>query len=156
MRIVLLAVGNRMPEWVDSAVQEYQKRFSGDVRFILDSIPLPRRGSESAQVVRRREAERLRARLKNYPHAHHVALEVDGRQLSTRQLAEQLQTRRAHSQDLVLLVGGPEGLCPELSANCHERWSLSRLTLAHPLVRVLVAEQMYRCWTLMVGHPYHR
>ena len=83
-------------------------------------------------------------------------MEVKGRVLETAKMAQRIGTLRDEGRDLVLLVGGPDGLDPELSARCHERWSLSALTLPHPLVRVLLAEQIYRCWSLLSGHPYHR
>ena len=85
-----------------------------------------------------------------------MALEVTGRALDTPALSEKLATLRDLGQDLAILVGGPDGLCPRVSAAAHERWSLSSLTLPHPLVRVLLAEQLYRGWTLLAGHPYHR
>ena len=85
-----------------------------------------------------------------------MALEVNGRALDTPALSRKLGELKDLGQDLVLLVGGPDGLCPQLSASAHERWSLSNLTLPHPLVRVLLAEQIYRAWSILQGHPYHK
>lgn len=157
MRVRLLALGTRMPAWVEAGVAEYSRRLAGDIRFEVEEISLPKRGShvDTATLVTR-EAEALRKRLAKYPGATTVALEVAGRRLDTERLARELGTLRDLSQDLCILVGGPDGLCPALSAECRQQWSLSDLTLPHPLVRILVAEQVYRAWTLLAGHPYHR
>lgn len=157
MRVRLLALGTRMPAWVEAGVTEYSRRLAGDIRLEIEEIGLPRRGShvDTATLVAR-EADALRKRLAKYPGAETIALEVTGRRLDTQRLARELGNRRDLSQDLCILVGGPDGLCPVLSAECHQRWSLSDLTLPHPLVRILVAEQVYRAWTLLAGHPYHR
>jgi len=99
-------------------------------------------------------AERVEARLRGDEQL--VALEVKGRPWSTEQLADQADQWRLEGRDVALLVGGPDGLAPALSARAQQHWSLSPLTLPHPLVRLMLAEQLYRAWTLMVGHPYHR
>ena len=156
MRLVLLAIGTRMPAWVTEGFSEYQKRMPPDMRLILEEIPMPKRGKGDAGGQIRAEADALRKRLEKYPGAKTVALEVNGRALDTHALSRKLGELKDVGQDLVLLVGGPDGLCPQLSASAHERWSLSNLTLPHPLVRVLLAEQLYRGWTLLTGHPYHR
>jgi len=121
----------------------------------VEEIPPGQRG-KNADLSRAMasEAERIRARLRGDEHV--VALEVGGKAWSTERLAEQAEGWRLAGRDVVLLVGGPDGLAPELSAAADQRWSLSPLTLPHPLVRILLAEQLYRAWTLMVGHPYHR
>lgn len=100
------------------------------------------------------EAQRIRERLRDDDIT--VALEVGGKPWSTEQLAQQAEGWRLAGRDVALLVGGPDGLLPALSASADQRWSLSPLTLPHPLVRVMLAEQLYRAWTLLVGHPYHR
>ena len=155
MWVRVLAVGTRMPDWVNKGVEEYRRRLAGDVRLDIEEIPLPRRHGDTAALVAA-EAEALRKRLQKYPGIHTVALEVLGRPLDTRQLADRLGSLRDTGQDMAMLIGGPDGLAPELSHQCHERWSLSALTLPHPLVRILVAEQIYRGWSLLSGHPYHR
>ncbi len=156
MRIFLLAVGTRMPGWVNEGFSEYQKRMPPDMRLELEEIPMPKRrkGDTTSQI--RSEAEAIRRRLDKYPGALAVALEVKGRALDTPALSRKLGELKDLGQDLVILVGGPDGLCPQLSASMQEQWSLSKLTLPHPLVRVLLAEQLYRGWTLLTGHPYHR
>ncbi|KZY37361.1 23S rRNA (pseudouridine(1915)-N(3))-methyltransferase RlmH [Alcanivorax sp. HI0083] len=156
MRIVLLAIGTRMPAWVTEGYNEYQKRMPPDMRLTLEEIPMPKRGKGDAGSQIRAEADVLRKRVEKYPGAKIVALEVNGRALDTPALSRKLGELKDVGQDLVLLVGGPDGLCPQLSASAHECWSLSNLTLPHPLVRVLLAEQLYRGWTLLTGHPYHR
>lgn len=156
MRIFLLAVGTRMPGWVTEGFSEYQKRMPPDMRLELEEIPMPKRSKGDTASQIRSEAEAIRKRLEKYPGAKVVALEVLGRALDTPALSRKLGELKDLGQDLVILVGGPDGLCAELSASAHERWSLSKLTLPHPLVRVLLAEQLYRGWTLLTGHPYHR
>lgn len=156
MKVRLLAMGTRMPAWVDSGVAEYGKRLCGDIRLAVEEIPLPRRQGEPVAALMEREAELLRKRLAKHKGAHVVALDPGGREMTTEQLAQRLDGLRQQSQDLILLVGGPDGLAPSLAGDTHERWSLSRLTLPHPLVRVLISEQLYRCWSLLQGHPYHR
>ena len=155
MRVRLLAVGTRMPAWVTQGVEEYRKRLPRDFALDVEEIAPGQRG-KNADIPRAmaQEAERIRARLRGDEHV--VALEVGGKPWSTEQLAEQAEGWRLEGRDVVLLVGGPDGLEAGLSASADQRWSLSPLTLPHPLVRILLAEQLYRAWTLMVGHPYHR
>ncbi|PWV74899.1 MULTISPECIES: 23S rRNA (pseudouridine(1915)-N(3))-methyltransferase RlmH [Halomonas] len=155
MRVRLLAVGTRMPAWVTEGVEEYRKRLPRDFALEVEEIAPGQRG-KNADIPRAiaQEAERIRARLRGDEHV--VALEVGGKPWSTEQLATHAEAWRLDGRDVALLVGGPDGLEPGLSAAADQRWSLSPLTLPHPLVRILLAEQLYRAWTLMVGHPYHR
>ena len=142
MRIRLIAAGTRLPEWIDAGVAEYARRFGRGLRFELVEIPLAR------------EAERMRAAIGRADHV--VALEVTGQSLATPALAEWLAARMAGGKDLAFLIGGPDGLDPALSRAADFRWSLSPLTFPHALVRVMVAEQLYRAHSLLQGHPYHR
>ena len=142
MRIRLIAAGTRLPRWIDEGVAEYGRRFSRGLKFELVEIPLVR------------AAERMRAAIGEGDHV--VALEVTGRAMTTPQLAEWLAARMASGKNLALLVGGPDGLDAALSARADFRWSLSPLTWPHGLVRVMVAEQLYRAHSLLQGHPYHR
>ena len=142
MRIRLIAAGNRLPAWMDAGVDEYARRFGRGLRFELVEIPLAR------------EAERMRAAIADGDYV--VALEVGGRAMSTPELAQWLSARMAGGRNLVLLVGGPDGLDEGLSSRADFRWSLSPLTWPHGLVRVMVAEQLYRAHSLLLGHPYHR
>lgn len=155
MKVRILAVGTRMPDWVTRGVEEYRKRLPRDFALEIEEIAPGARG-RNADVGRAiaLEGERVRARLKGNEHL--VALEVNGKPWSTEALAREADGWRMQGRDVVLLVGGPDGLESRLSAAAHQRWSLSPLTLPHPLVRVVLAEQLYRAWTLMVGHPYHR
>lgn len=155
MRIRLLAVGTRMPGWVNEGVEEYRKRLPRDFTLEIEEIAPGQRGknADTARAVAS-EAKRIRERLRGDEFV--VALEVGGRAWSTERLAQEAESWRLEGREVVLLVGGPDGLAPELSAAADRRWSLSTLTLPHPLVRVILAEQLYRAWTLLVGHPYHR
>ncbi|WP_046080184.1 23S rRNA (pseudouridine(1915)-N(3))-methyltransferase RlmH [Halomonas sp. HG01] len=155
MKVRLLAVGTKMPDWVTKGVEEYRKRLPRDFALEIEEIAPGARGKNAdTRRAIAQESERLRARLKGDEHL--VALEVGGKTWSTEQLAAQAEDWCLGGRDVVLLVGGPDGLDPALSASADQRWSLSPLTLPHPLVRILLAEQLYRAWTLMVGHPYHR
>ncbi len=142
MRIRLIAAGTRLPDWVDAGVADYARRFGHGLKFELVEIPLAR------------EAERMRKALREGDYV--VALEVQGRAMTTPELAQWLAARLASGRDLALLIGGPEGLGAQLSATADFRWSLSPLTWPHALVRILVAEQLYRAHSLLQGHPYHR
>ncbi|MCE8002487.1 23S rRNA (pseudouridine(1915)-N(3))-methyltransferase RlmH [Billgrantia ethanolica] len=155
MKIRLLAVGTRMPGWVNEGVEEYRKRLPRDFALEIEEIAPGQRGknADTAKAVAL-EAKRIRERLRGDEFV--VALEVGGRAWSTERLAQEAESWRLEGREVVLLVGGPDGLAPELSAGADRRWSLSSLTLPHPLVRVILAEQLYRAWTLLVGHPYHR
>ncbi len=155
MKIKLLAVGTRMPEWVEQAVTEYGRRMPADFALVCQAVPMVRRGkSVTPEQAQRREGRALLERVDRRDHV--VALTVDGRGHSTETLARRVQGVREDGCDLALLVGGPDGLSQECLQRAAERWSLSALTLAHPLVRVVVAEQLYRVWSLLHGHPYHR
>ena len=155
MNIHLISVGTRMPKWVEQGFTEYAKRMPGECSLKLVEIPLGHR-SKGADISRavRDEGERM---LKAIPRdCHIIALEVKGREWSTEQLASKLTGWMESGRDLVLLVGGPEGLADSCRERADMLWSLSPLTMPHPLVRVVLAEQLYRAWSLMRNHPYHR
>ncbi len=155
MQIHLIAVGNRMPDWVEDGFEEYRKRLTQECSLVLKEVAPGRRG-KGADVERilRDEGERTLAAIPKG--AHVVTLEVTGRAWDTPQLSQRLDAWLHGGQDVALLVGGPEGLAPQCLQAARERWSLSPLTLPHPLVRIVIAEQLYRAWTLLRGHPYHR
>jgi 23S rRNA (pseudouridine1915-N3)-methyltransferase len=142
LRIRLIAAGTRLPAWIDAGVEQYGRRFGRGLRFELVEIPLAR------------EAERMRAAIGASDYV--VALEVGGRAMTTPALADWLAARMAGGKNLAFLVGGPDGLDAGLSAKADFRWSLSPLTWPHGLVRVMVAEQLYRAHSVLIGHPYHR
>ncbi|CBL44028.1 Protein of unknown function DUF163 [gamma proteobacterium HdN1] len=155
MRLRLIAVGTRMPDWVNSGVEEYRKRLIGGVTLEIVEIPAGKR-VKNADIARltEREGEQMLAAL--HPSEHIIALDVKGKPHSTESMAARIAELMQAGKPVALLVGGPEGLAPAALARAEEKWSLSPLTLPHPLVRVLFAEQLYRCWTLIKGHPYHR
>lgn len=142
MRVRLIAAGTRLPDWINEGVANYAKRFAHGLRFELVEIALAK------------QAERMQAAIGERDYV--VALEVGGRAMSTPELARWLAERRAGGRDLAFLIGGPDGLDPALSSRADFRWSLSPLTWPHGLVRVMVAEQLYRAQSLLQGHPYHR
>ena len=156
MRITVLAVGGKMPAWVDEGVAEYSKRLPRELRLQWRDIPLAQRGKKNtdAAALRDKEGEQL---LKSIPDGDRVvALDVRGKPWSTEQLADHLRDWQMEATNVSLLVGGPDGLSQSCLQRADARWSLSALTLPHPLVRVLLAEQIYRAWTITVNHPYHR
>ena len=155
MRIHLLAVGERMPGWVQQGFDDYAKRLPAECRLRLTEVAAGKRG-KNADIgrIRRDESERLLAAIPKG--ARVVALEVDGQAWSTTKLSRQLEHWMADGQDLALLVGGPDGLTDQARAIATQQWSLSPLTLPHPLVRVILAEQLYRAWSMLRNHPYHR
>jgi 23S rRNA (pseudouridine1915-N3)-methyltransferase len=155
MQIHLVAVGQRMPEWVEAGFGEYARRLPRECRLTLREIPAGRR-TKGADLKRLIEQEGARQLAAVPAGARVVALDRTGRQMNTEQLAAELKKRLAGGRDLVLLVGGPEGLSAECLKRADETWSLSLLTLAHPVVRVVVAEQIYRAWSILKGLPYHR
>ncbi len=144
-----------MPDWVTTGYEDYAKRLTDDVRLELVEIPAGKRG-KNADVVRLTEKEGEAQIAAINAQDYVVALEVGGRALSTEDLSQILGRWLQEGRNISLLVGGPEGLSPAARARADMQWSLSRLTLPHPMVRVLLAEQIYRAWTLLKGHPYHR
>lgn len=144
-----------MPDWVEEGYQAFAKRLPHECRLTLHEIPAPKRGKNAdIDRLRRDEGERIMACIPKG--ARLVALEVTGRQWSTEQLSQRIGHWMGDGRDVALLVGGPDGLDPPLSKRADEQWSLSPLTLPHPLVRVVIAEQIYRAWSILKGHPYHR
>ena len=155
MRIRLICVGTKMPAWVTSGYQEYAKRLPADLKLELVEIAPGHRG-KGADVRRAidKESRQILAALGKDERV--VALDVEGRQWNTEQLAERLSEWQMGGQNIALLIGGPDGLSQECLALAQQRWSLSNLTFPHPLVRVILAEQIYRAWSLLNNHPYHR
>ena len=155
MKIHLIAVGDRMPRWVQEGYAEYAGRMPPECRLQLAEISARHRGKNAdiARITRDEGRAMLNAIPRN---SRVIALEVKGRAWSTEELADQLSTWLQEGRDLGFLIGGPEGLAPECLQRAEIHWSLSRLTFPHALVRILVVEQLYRAWTLLQGHPYHR
>ena len=155
MHIRILAVGGRQPSWVNDAFDEYAARLPRQWRFELKALPTANRAkntnvdtaiqSEGEAILKeRRSSERL------------VALDERGDQFTSVALAKRLGEWQADGRDLCFVIGGPDGLSADCLGHAEQRWSLSKLTLPHGLVRVLLAEQLYRAWSLAAGHPYHR
>ena len=155
VKIRLLGIGTKMPAWVETGVAEYSKRLPPPFQFECVELPLIHRGknADTARIVRQ-EGESLLSKIQSQDYV--VALDVKGKALSTEKLAERLADIRDRGAQLSLLVGGPDGLSDECLSRADEKWSLSALTLPHPLVRIVVAEQIYRGWSVLAGHPYHR
>lgn len=155
MKIRILAIGPKMPAWVDSAVTEYQKRMPRELPVEFVPLALGQRGrNASKDKAIAQEGDAMLAAIR--PEDQVVALDLSGKAWSTEQLADQLTQWRLEARDLTLLIGGPDGLDPRCLALAGQRWCLSNLTLPHPLVRVLLAEQLYRAWTVTQNHPYHK
>lgn len=155
MRIYLIAVGERMPSWVTEGYQEYAKRLPSECSLKLLEIPAGKRG-KGADLARLtlQEGEKVLAAIPKG--AMVLALEVEGSPWKTEQLAHEMEEWLQSGRDIALLVGGPEGLAESCRKRADKLWSLSPLTLPHPLVRIVVAEQLYRAWSVIKGHPYHR
>ena len=155
MQIHLVAAGSRRPRWEQQGYEEYSKRLPRECRLVLREIPLARPAGRS-NVQRRREDEGARMLKALPPRARVLGLDEAGRQYSSRELARQLRGWLADGRDVALLVGGPDGLAGDCKAAAESLWSLSYLTLPHGLVRILLAEQLYRAWSILQQHPYHR
>jgi 23S rRNA (pseudouridine1915-N3)-methyltransferase len=153
VKLRLLAVGSRVPDWVEEGFDEYASRLPRENALELETVPASRRRAEKERALAE-EGERLLSRLR--PRDVVVVLDETGSAWTTAELSARMQSWRQSGRDVALLVGGPDGLHSRCLERADERWSLSALTLPHSMVRVLVAEQMYRAWTLIAGHPYHR
>jgi 23S rRNA (pseudouridine1915-N3)-methyltransferase len=155
MRLVIVAVGQRQPAWSRDAWADYGKRFPNDCRLELVEVKAePREGGKTAAQLRAAEGARLLAAAPK--RARRVALDERGTRLTTAELAERLRAWREDGRDVVLWIGGPDGLDPTLRSAAEETLRLSDLTLPHALARVVLAEALYRAWSVLAGHPYHR
>jgi 23S rRNA (pseudouridine1915-N3)-methyltransferase len=155
MRIHLIAVGTRMPAWVTEACNEYTRRMPRECTLQLVEIPLSkRRKSQTSEQAAEEEGQQMLAAIPK--DCTVIALDVLGKNWSTPTLAGRLQDWLGSGRDVALLVGGPDGLSVGCLARADQKWSLSALTYPHPMVRVILSEQLYRAWTINAGHPYHR
>ena len=155
MQLLVAAVGQRMPNWVNEAWTEYARRMPPGLSLSLREITLAKRGKNAD--TKRLTAIESKALYQAMPaRARVIALDVKGRAWSTEKLAVQLERWMGDGRDVGFMIGGPEGIDPTVLQNADERWSLGPLTLPHPLVRVVLAEQLYRAWTITQNHPYHR
>lgn len=154
MKLYLLAVGLRQPAWADAAYADFAKRFPPELRLVLKEVKAETRGHKTASQLMAAEAQRLQAALPKG--ARRVILDERGASSTSAQLAQRLRFWMSEGRDAALLIGGPDGLAPEIKAGADEALRLSDLTLPHALARVLLAEALYRAWTLVSNHPYHR
>lgn len=154
MRLVIAAVGQRQPAWADAAYDDFAKRFPADLRLELKAVKAEPRGSKTAEQLMAAEARRLEEAVPKG--ARRVLLDERGSRLTTVELSRRLEFWLGDGRDVAFLVGGPDGLDPTLKASADESLRLSDLTLPHAFVRVLLAEALYRAWSLRNGHPYHR
>ncbi len=154
MRLVLAAVGQRQPAWAEAAYEDFAKRFPPEMRLELKAVKAEPRSGKSAEQLMAAEAARLDAAAPKG--ARRVILDERGERVGTTQLAQKLQAWQRDGRDVAIFIGGPDGLHPDLKASADETLRLSDLTLPHAFVRVLLAEALYRAWTVTVNHPYHR
>lgn len=155
MQLLVAAVGQRMPPWVNEAWEEYSRRMPPSLPLSLREIPLAKRG-KNADTRRLTDTESKALAAAMPARARVIALDVRGKAWSTEQLAMNLENWMGDGRDVGFMVGGPDGISPDTMAMADQRWSLGPLTLPHPLVRVVLAEQLYRAWTITQNHPYHR
>jgi 23S rRNA (pseudouridine1915-N3)-methyltransferase len=155
MKLMLIAVGTKMPAWVTTGFEEYARRFPRDMPLELFEIAAGKRG-KNADIKRILDIEGEKMLAAVPKGARIITLEVEGGNWSSPQLSQKLVQWQLDGRDVCLLVGGPEGLAPACIAASEGKWSLSALTLPHPLVRVVLAESLYRAWSISTNHPYHR
>ncbi len=154
MKLLIVAVGQRVPDWAQTAWDDYAKRFPSELKVELKAVKTEPRGSKTLDTLYAAERERIEAAIPRG--CRIVALDERGSNLSTVALAAKLRHWQLEAQDVALVIGGPDGLEPEFRQQAHERIRLSDLTLPHAMVRVLLIEQLYRAWSVNANHPYHR
>ena len=154
MRLLIVAVGQRVPDWAQTAYDDYAKRFPPELKVELKAVKTETRGSKTVEALMAAERERIEAAIPRGTRV--VALDERGTTLTTQALAARLQGWQLEGDDVALVIGGPDGLEPAFRQAAHERIRLSDLTLPHAMVRVLLIEQLYRAWSVNAGHPYHR
>lgn len=154
MKLLLVAVGHRPPAWAETAYEDFAKRFPPELRLELKAVKAEPRGSKTAEQLMAAEATRIEAALPRG--VRRVVLDERGERRSTQQLADRLRAWMQDGRDVAFVVGGPDGLDATLKQSADETLRLSDLTLPHAFVRVLLAEALYRAWTVTVNHPYHR
>ena len=155
MKLLLVAVGTRMPPWVEAGFNDFAKRMPRELPVQLVEVKAePRTTGKTVEAMMAAEAARIEAALP--PRCRRLILDERGEDLTTRALARRLEHWQAEGDDVALIVGGPDGLDPTLKSTAHETMRLSSLTLPHALVRVMLAEALYRAWSLSKNHPYHR
>lgn len=155
MRITILAVGTKMPDWVTAGVTEYVKRLPREIDLQIRELALAHRGkNQSTATAISDEGKRMLDAIDEKDWV--VALDLSGKPWSTEVLSQQLDRWKMDGHNITLLVGGPDGLSPDCIARAQQKWALSALTLPHPIVRILLAEQIYRAVSILNNHPYHK
>ena len=154
MRLRVLAVGQKMPAWVEDGVAEYSRRMPKEYAVEWVDIAPAKRGNGSPQRHREKEGEVILSRLAKTDHL--VALDVSGSTISTEKISDRFDQWQMQGQHVSIVIGGPDGLDAAVLQRAAEQWSFGRITLPHPLVRIILAEQLYRAWSVQAGHPYHR
>jgi 23S rRNA (pseudouridine1915-N3)-methyltransferase len=154
MKLYVVAVGQRVPDWAQTAWDDYAKRFPPELRVELKAVKTEPRGSKTLETLYAAERERIEAAIPRGCRV--VALDERGTTLTTVALAAKLKSWQLEADDVALVIGGPDGLDPAFRQAAHERIRLSDLTLPHAMVRVLLVEQLYRAWSINANHPYHR
>ena len=154
MKLVIVAVGQRVPDWAQTAWDDYAKRFPHELRVELKTVKTEPRGSKTLETLHAAERARIEGAIAKGSRI--VALDERGETLTTAALAKRLKTWQLESDDVALVIGGPDGLDPAFRNAAHERIRLSDMTLPHAFARVLLVEQLYRAWSINANHPYHR
>ena len=154
MRLRVLAVGQKMPAWVEDGVAEYSRRMPKEYAVEWVDIAPAKRGMGSPQRYREKEGEVILSRLAKTDLL--VALDVSGSTISTEKISDRFDQWQMQGQHVSIVIGGPDGLDAAVLQRAAEQWSFGRITLPHPLVRIILAEQLYRAWSVQAGHPYHR
>ncbi len=154
MRLVVVAVGQRIPTWSQAAWNEYAKRFPPEIKIELKAVKTEPRGSKSLETLYLAELQRIKFVLPK--NAYVVVLDELGSSVTTVDLSNKLRKWQLQGQDVAIVIGGPDGLDSDFKKGAHERLRLSDLTLPHAMVRVLLIEQLYRSWSINANHPYHR
>lgn len=155
MQLFIIAVGNRMPQWVETGYTEYAKRMPAECKINLKEVkPADRSGNKSVDSLMASESVRIKATLPK--NARVIALDEHGQNLNTMQLAQELEQWQQEGRDIAFVIGGADGLDPDFKNEANQLIRLSNLTLPHGMVRILLAEQLYRAWSIIKNHPYHR
>lgn len=155
MIIHFITVGQKMPKWVQEGYAEYEKRLPKACSLKLVELPMAQRGkTSSVEQMKAEEAKRILAAIPKG--ARVIALDEHGQQVTTKGLADKMEEWLSGGQDIALIVGGPDGLDQSILQQAQWKWGLSKLTMPHPMVRIMVAEQIYRAWSVINNHPYHR
>ena len=154
MRLTIVAVGQKVPDWAQTAYDDYAKRFPPEIKVELKAVKTEPRASKTLDTLLLAEKSRIEAAVARGTHV--VALDERGSSVTTIGLAERPKAWQLSGQDVAIVIGGPDGLDPGFKKAAHERLRLSDLTLPHAMVRVLLIEQLYRAWSITINHPYHR